>query len=641
MIGRAKRRLNRRYVLVGVLTLAMVATLASLGGVGYGFPLRAQYHVYPYIYGTFVVNTTSDAVDASTADGLCETAAGDCSLRAAIQQANATVGTDYIRFDIPGPGPHTISPNSALPTVMRPAIIDGATEPDYSGFPVIELDGSGAPSGGPFVNGLTITADSSFVRGLVINRFAGNGIAIVNADDNALEGNYIGTNVAGTADRGNSADGVVLIGSSNNRVGGPGGAKNVISGNDSDGISIIAGSNTNVIEGNYIGTTVDGDAALGNSDNGVFGGGSQSAVTDNVIRDNVISANSRAGVRLNNAGTTDNKIENNSIGTDVSRTIDLGNHQHGVSLEDGTSKTQVTGNVVSGNDRDGVLLSSAGPTNTVVNNRIGTDGGGSANVGNSGAGVRVAGASGVVNSGNTIAFNGDDGVVVVAGNVGIFGNSIFTNGGLGIDLAPDGVTANDPGDGDSGPNDLQNFPVLTSAINAGGVTTVQGTLNSRPNGVFRVDLYSNAACDPSGHGEGEKNEGIVNVVTDPAGDGNFTATLATSVGRFITATATPLGPAGGTSEFSACREVTTPAGAVADIEKTVDSLGLHPGTANSLKSKLRAAGDALTRGQTKTACNNLNAFENEVRAQSGKKIPEKAASGLAASADAVENVIGC
>ena len=100
---------------------------------------------------------------------------------------------------------------------------------------------------------------------------------------------------------------------------------------------------------------------------------------------------------------------------------------------------------------------------------------------------------------NIIANNGTIGVNV-AGGTGhaIVGNSIFSNGGLGINLGPFAVAANDAGDGDAGENNHQNFPVLAAA--PGGV---QGTLNSTPNGTFTIHYYGNAACDSSGNGEGQ------------------------------------------------------------------------------------------------------------------------------------------
>ena len=120
----------------------------------------------------FVVNSTGDLGDNNPGDGSCDTGGvvgidPECTLRAAIEETNAlpnlSAGPDVIIFDIAGVGPHTISPLSVLPTVTEPVVIDGTTEPDFSGAtPVIEVEGSSAGAG---VNGLRITAGASSVRG--------------------------------------------------------------------------------------------------------------------------------------------------------------------------------------------------------------------------------------------------------------------------------------------------------------------------------------------------------------------------------------------------------------------------------------------------------------------------------------------
>ena len=95
-------------------------------------------------------------------------------MRAAIEEANAYPGADWIRFDIPGAGPHTITPSSALPVIAEQATIDGTTEPDFVATPIVVIDGSGAG----VVDGLAITADNSEVRGLVVINFADHGIQV-------------------------------------------------------------------------------------------------------------------------------------------------------------------------------------------------------------------------------------------------------------------------------------------------------------------------------------------------------------------------------------------------------------------------------------------------------------------------------
>ena len=114
------------------------------------------------------------------------------------------------------------------------------------------------------------------------------------------------------------------------------------------------------------------------------------------------------------------------------------------------------------------------------------------------------GASDNTLEGNTVAFSGSHGIGVAAGGTGnrLTGNILRDNAGLGIDLEgpTDGVTGNDAGDGDTGSNNLQNFPVVSLAYLDGG-TVVEGTLNSAASTEFTLEFFASAACDPSDHGE--------------------------------------------------------------------------------------------------------------------------------------------
>ncbi len=123
-------------------------------------------------------------------------------------------------------------------------------------------------------------------------------------------------------------------------------------------------------------------------------------------------------------------------------------------------------------------------------------------------GIRVEGTDNLIGGtqpgeGNTIAFHGGSGVLLpltfVLPNSGwrnsVLGNAIHSNSGLGIDIYGGGVTTNDLNDVDGGPNDVQNFPVLGSALTFGTNTTIQGTLNSIANSVFRVEFFSSATAD--------------------------------------------------------------------------------------------------------------------------------------------------
>ena len=190
-------------------------------------------------------------------------------------------------------------------------------------------------------------------------------------------------------------------------------------------------------------------------------------------------------------------------------------------------------------------------------NYIGTDVTGTFAIGNS-VGVLVIGSGNTIGgattgAGNTIASNTGPGLNVNSGTGNaILSNSIFSNADLAIDLGADGVTANDAGDADTGANNVQNFPVLTSATSGSGSITITGDLNSTATTDFRLEFFANAVCDPSGNGEGETLLGSTMVTTDGSGNASFmvTFTATVAVGQFITATATD--PSNNTSEFSQC-----------------------------------------------------------------------------------------
>ncbi|HWP43125.1 MAG TPA: PKD domain-containing protein, partial [Blastocatellia bacterium] len=160
---------------------------------------------------------------------------------------------DTIGFSI-GSGAQSIDVGSGslgpLPIITGPVIIDATTQPGFAGSPLIELNGSSA---GPSAVGLRISAGRSTVRGLVINRFARDAIILETGGANLVEGNFIGTSLNGSADQGNGGHGVSILNSNNNVIGGlTAPARNVISGNGLRGVSIIGSRNR--VQGNYIGT---------------------------------------------------------------------------------------------------------------------------------------------------------------------------------------------------------------------------------------------------------------------------------------------------------------------------------------------------------------------------------------------------
>jgi CSLREA domain-containing protein len=168
---------------------------------------------------TFLVNSIADQPDKDTADGKCFALNASCTLRAAIEQANATPGADVIDFSISGGEVQTITPSSALPAITEQVTIDGYTQPGASPNTLakgtnallkVELNGANAGNGAP---GLDIQASDTVVRGLVINRFHNLGVEVKRDVANvSIEGNFIGTDPSGTIDRGNLFEGVRLAG---------------------------------------------------------------------------------------------------------------------------------------------------------------------------------------------------------------------------------------------------------------------------------------------------------------------------------------------------------------------------------------------------------------------------------------------
>ena len=552
---------------------------------------------------TFVVNDKFDSSDEDLTDNACDVAvliAGDqCTLRAAIEQANATSGADTINFNIPddpsisGDEVRTISPISALPNITEQVTINGYSQPGASpntngpglgdnAVLRVELNGSSAGANASGLSITSTTSGNSKVRGLVINRFGQYGI-LLSGQGNVVEGNFIGTNPAGDTALGNGTAGVIINPSGsatgNNTVGGTTpAARNLISGNGLSGGVWINAGDANKVQGNLIGTKASGTEPLGNLGNGVWlrgGVGNVVGGTTAAAR-NVISGNGQNGVLFDVGIIGDqvggNLVQGNYIGTDVTGTADVGNSQAGVVLDgtNGTMSLNTIGgstigarNVISANGQEGVSILDAGATNNfVAGNYIGTDKTGTAALGNGWHGVLIASGASDNNVGdmsadaaNTIAFNGssfEDGVRIgVVGGTGnrILRNSIFSNADLGIDLGDNGVTPNDTGDADTGANNLQNFPVLTSAKSSRTGTTIKGQLNSTPSTTFTILFFSGPAMDL----EGKKFLGQKRITTDASGNASFTFKTKKKAAGEATATATDA--SGNTSEFSAVKKI--------------------------------------------------------------------------------------
>ena len=455
---------------------------------------------------------------------------GPGSLRQAILDANANPGADTIQFAVSGAGCDgggvcTIQPQSALHSLTSPVTIDGYTQSGaaantsaagaINAVLKIVVSGVSDPNHNDDI-GLEFAAgsDGSTVKGLVINTF-GTGIYDEVANT-GVQGCFIGTDASGTAAVANGTDISAFggIGASALTVGGSQPAdRNLISGSVSlDG---VLGA---TIEGNLIGTDATGVAVFPGVRRGTISISSTGGTT--LISGNVVAGSDAVGAINIGVGSPfafPTILQGNFIGTDTTGTVDLGNRQIGI----GVGTTDVT-------------------------------------VGGTGPG-----------EGNVIAFNGE-GIYVVpaAKRCTIRGNSIHSNSPLDCNavygcwgiflenlhppLSYISPLPNDPGDADTGANEGQNFPVITSAVASGGNTTITGSLNSTPNTLFALDFYSNPAClgRPQGYYEGKTYLGSDQVTTDVNGNAPFNVVLPVGIDPADRVVATATDPDGNTSEFS-------------------------------------------------------------------------------------------
>ena len=427
-------------------------------------PLSWPVHVLPALLlasvahgATFTVTSVSDLPDTNTGDGVCAVTGGGCTLRAAIQQANASAGTDTIAFSIPGPRPHNIVPASAFNDITGPVVLDGATEPDYTpGNLAIVLNGASAGAG---ANGLRFAAGSSgsTLRAVVVQAFAGNGV-VVASDNNSLVRDYAGTNVAGTAAVANGGVGFQVTGSGNTLGGANYDERIIAAGNTGRGVVLSGSSNT--LAFSFVGTSWSGLAAIGNGGHGVeITGG-----IGNALRQAVISGNAGDGLRIS-GGSAAIVEANNLFGLNQPGVVALPNTGNGISIVSSNANRIGPGNIISGNLQAGVALSGTASSNLVQGNYIGLALGGATAIGNGGAGVTLTGVSSnsigglTTGTGNVISGNGGNGVTVTGGSnnavqsnvIGLLtGDVAAGNGGHGIAVDNSanldiGLTAEGPG----------------------------------------------------------------------------------------------------------------------------------------------------------------------------------------------------
>ena len=409
------------------------------------------------LLSTFAVTSAADA--------------GPGTLRQAIADANAQAGADSVSFAI-GSGVQVIRLLSPLPAVAagQPLSIDGTTQPVTGTSPRIVLDGTSA---GASAVGLQLDADNSLVRGLAIGNFAGDGI-LIHGSAAHVAGCVIGADPGGTIAR-PDGEGIRVAGpGSRSLIGGTtAGDRNVISGNKGSGI-VIAGSPLNTVAGNLIGVEATGSHALANGDRGVliFPGASSNTVGGPTAASrNVISGNVADGVDIVGAGSTNNLVAANFVGTDASGEAAIPNGGSGISAYGGASNNLIGddtpggGNLVSGNVGAGIALVDAGTTGNMVQNNL--------------VGLDATGRSALPNGDGVAVYNGASGNVVGDGST--YGRNVISGNSV------DGVAISDP---TTTGNSVQSN---TIGLDLGGTFAV-------PNAAEGVDLFGGATNNTVGGG---------------------------------------------------------------------------------------------------------------------------------------------
>ena len=494
----------------------------------------------------------------------------------------------------------TISANDCL---VRELSIRGFSGPNFSAFGNgIVINGAnnavencviGTSNATNTADGIRITGARNVVGGSASARniISGNTRYSVRingpaATNNRVENNYMGTDATGQVPILNGLGGVAVGAARDNVV-----ANNVIAGG-TDGVTIASfngeEASGNVVRGNFIGTNADGTAGGFGNTYGVSLAGTKNVIGGLSPSDrNIISGNG-IGISFNNVGNK-NVIQGNYIGTDVSGTKAIPNRPYGMSLAGSDNVVGGTSsgarNIISGNQGSGIELHNAAKNNIIQGNYIGTDVSGTQPLPNArfdsvnpGHGISFSSTGGTdgnliggpeTGAGNIIAFNTDAGIGIeslpsVSGALGnaIRANSIFSNGGLGIDLfyqnTGGGVTPNDEGDGDVGGNNHQNFPVVTGAFGFGGELTVYASFNSVALQSYTIELFANDLAEQTGPAEGRYSLGSLTVQTDANGDACIAAKFPLPSG-VINVTATATDGAGNTSEFSPAFDIVSAA----------------------------------------------------------------------------------
>ncbi len=395
------------------------------------------------------------------------------------------------------------------------------------------------------------------------------GVQLSNTVGAMVIGNWLGLDVTGAGGPGCLFSGCRLINTLGCTVGGnTAGSGNVMSANGQNGLALQTGATSNTVAGNFVGVDSTG---LSPAPNTLFGidvvSASATTIGGPTANDrNVVTANLGGGINL---PVNSQSVQNNYIGLDANGTVSFGNGANGIVV--GGPNTGIDGNDIVGHSTAGVVVN--GLTCTITSNNI--FGNTTCVVASSGGALIATNFFGQSPAGVAISANVaciDNIFVQVTQPILVTGaassdlrlNRFVACGAPAIDLNSDGPTANDVNDVDSGPNGLQNFPVIASATSVPGGTTISGTLNSLASTNFDLVFYSNPACNP---GEAQTVLGTQMVTTDGSGNAPFTFNApVVPVGSTIVATATNISiPAPATSELSACATVVE----IADVSSSI------------------------------------------------------------------------
>jgi hypothetical protein len=436
--------------------------------------------------------------------------------------------------------------------------------------------GTNAAGNGPIGNAVTgiFVNRTATIGGTLVgarNVISGNPIGIQVAGDagTTIQGNYIGVDAAGAFSVPNVNAGVSLTGGNNTHIGGTNpGEGNVISGNPSGNVVLNVGASNNFIQGNIIGLNPAGTTAIsGTQQFGINIAGATGTTIGGTLgsaASNVISGNQK-GIQLISGATA--TIKGNLIGTTGDGLNPIGNGA-GIVIENAIGSTiggatSSDGNIISGNTGAAITLLSGTAESTdghtISQNAIGLGLTGGSIGNGDGIVIRANAAAGPADAThNNITFNTITGSAANGVTVAGFGansdlissNSIYANAGIGIDLSPtltaDGVTPNDGFDADTGGNNLQNYPVISSAIASGG-GTVDGEFFGAIGATITVELFMSDSGSPAR--EGKVLIATAGFVADSGGHAfiHFD-TIPLTAGKYVTVTAT--GSGNNTSEFS-------------------------------------------------------------------------------------------